>query len=97
MIWRVRVASVRERDNGGYRWTFNVATDDLETTAVADSTRRGSILYLESDEHIGSAGDPELDYLIGQEILEVLAKREAIAALDAIDRRTHGRSDRWRA
>jgi hypothetical protein len=88
MIWTVRVRDIR-RHAGGLRWTLIASTPDLETPIFADTTERGGLFDIQSDEYAGTSGDTELDDLVGECIRTTLAARHAHQLLDGIDR------DRW--
>jgi hypothetical protein len=93
MTWTVRVRDIRRRVDG-LRWTLVASTADLETLVYADTTEAGRVFGLQSDEYIGTSGDPELDYLIGARIRATLATRNSLQQLDAIDKDRWGRVQR---
>jgi hypothetical protein len=90
MTWAVRVRDVRRRA-GGLRWTLLASTPDLETLVYVDTTDRGGVLAMQSDEYLHGTGDDELDYLAGVCVRQALATRNSCQLLDGIDRRRWGR------
>jgi hypothetical protein len=90
MTWRARVRDVRRRD-GGLRWTLLAFTPDLETLVHVDSTERGTVLDIQSDEYCGTSGDEELDWLAGETIRKAIGTRHTSQQLDGIDRQRWGR------
>jgi hypothetical protein len=99
VIWKVRIRDVRHHC-GGLRWTLIASTPDLETVVHADTTERGSLFDFQSDGYVGTTGDDEVDYLVGEAIRKALTTRNALQRLDELDRQRWGRvqqpRDRWR-
>lgn len=90
MIWHVEIRDVR-RCNGTLRWTLLASTPDLETLVHADTTERGTLLDLQSDEYVGTSGDEELDHLVAQTIHWAIAARHSLQQFDELDRQRWGR------
>ena|SRR5438270_11629472 len=99
MTWTVRATGVEQHELG-LRWALDAWTSDLTTTVTADSTHQGHVFDFQSDGYYGTAGDEELDYQVALHIRNLLALRNVMQSLDAIDhqrsRRASGRRD-WRA
>lgn len=80
-VWRVEVRDVRRHD-GLLRWTLIANTPDVETLVYVDSTTRGGIVDLQSDEYCGTSGDLELDDLCVERIRREIASRHIAQRLD---------------
>lgn len=83
------------RHDGLLRWTLDASTPDLETVVYADTTTAGTVVFLQSDEYVSTAGDPELDELVIEQIKAAVAGRYVSRRLDDLDR-PRRRSDRLR-
>lgn len=102
MSWRVEMQDVRCHD-GLLRWTLLASTPDLETLVYVDTTERGGVFDIQSDEYSGTSGDLELDDLSAECIHREIASRHISQSLDGLDRQRWGRiqqprdRDRWAA
>lgn len=90
MSWRVMVRDVRRRD-GLLRWTLIACTADVETLVVVDTTERGTVVDLQSDEYCSTTGDLELDDLCCECVRREVVSRHVSQSLDELDRRRWGR------
>ncbi len=89
-VWHGRVAGVRPF-NGGLRWTLRVWSSDLETVAHVDTTLRGAVVDMQSDDYFGTCGDPALDELVVNTVRAAVAQRRVHQGLDDAERRRWGR------
>jgi hypothetical protein len=85
--WAVTVRGVRRRDAFGSRWTVNAVLGDLVVTVWADVTRGGTVWSLQSEDFIGTSGYADLDAQITEHIHRVLAHRQLVRQIDAIETR----------
>jgi hypothetical protein len=93
--WRVRPTEVREW-NHGLRWSLEAQRDHVTTIVVADSTRDGSLIDLQSGNYAGTSGDAELDVEVCWLIAATVSQHTVSQQLDAIHGKRYGRSDRLR-
>jgi hypothetical protein len=93
--WRVRAVGVRQF-NHGLRWEVQARRNDEVTIITADTTRDGAVTDLQSDDYVGTTGDPALDREVCEHIADTLAMRSVLASLPRIEVTRH-RSDRLRA
>jgi hypothetical protein len=73
------------------RWTLLASTPDLETLVYVDTSERGSIFDIQSDEYAGTSGDDELDWLVAETIRRAVSQRHVHQSLDQLDGRRWGR------